>query len=67
MSLKKFMRDLQGQDIQYILSKEVIGKISDGCYQSIIRRIVFDTDTSINWSTVEKIIKEEMPELWERE
>ena len=66
MSLRKFMSDLQRQDIQYVLSKEVIGKISDGCYQSIIRRIIFDTDTSINWYTVEKIIKEEMPELLER-
>lgn len=51
------------QEVKELLSKEVIGKISDGCYQSIIRRIIFDTDTSINWPNVETIIKDEMPEL----
>ena len=57
---------MKDQEVKELLSKEVIGKISNGCYQSIIRRIIFDTDTSINWSNVECIIKDEMPELHER-
>ena len=57
---------MKGQEVKELLSKEVIGKITNGCYQSIIRRIIFDADTSINWSNVERIIKDEMPELHER-
>ena len=53
---------MSNQEIKELLSKEVIGKISNGCYQNIIRRIIFDNDTSINWSNVEDIIKDEMPE-----
>lgn len=56
---------MNNQEIKELLSKEVIGKISNGCYQNIIRRIIFDNDTSINWSNVEDIIKDEMPELKE--
>lgn len=56
---------MNNQEIKELLSKEVIGKISNGCYQNIIRRIIFDNDTSINWSNVEDIINDEMPELKE--
>lgn len=56
---------MNNQEIKELLSKEVIGKIFNGCYQNIIRRIIFDNDTSINWSNVEDIINDEMPELKE--
>lgn len=56
---------MSNQEIKELLSKDVIGKISNGCYQNIIRRIIFDNDTSINWSNVEDIIKDEMPGLKE--
>ena len=46
-----------------LLSEKVLGNISDGCYQNIMRRIIFDSDTSINWSKAEDIIYDEMPEL----
>ena len=46
--------------------QEVIGKIPNGCYQSIIRQIIFDSDTSIDWSNAERIIRDEMPELSEK-
>lgn len=57
---------MKDQEVKELLSEKVIGKISNGCYQSIIRRIIFDADTSIDWSNAERIIKDEMPELYER-
>ena len=57
---------MKDQELKELLSKEVIGKIPNGCYQSIIRRIIFDSDTSIDWSNAERIIRDEMPELSEK-
>ena len=58
---------MDNQETKVLLSKEVLSKVSDECYQSILRRIIFDAETKINWDKANEIIYDEMPELTKRE
>ena len=52
-------------EIQKIISREVIGYISDKTIQSVIRAIVFNPKNKIDWDQALKEVYEYMPELQE--
>lgn len=66
-SKKREIKGMDNQETKVLLSKEVLSKVSDGCYQSILRRIIFDAETKINWDKANEIIYDEMPELTKKE
>jgi hypothetical protein len=51
------------QEIQKLISREVIGYIPDKTIQSVIRAIIFNPKNKINWDQALKSAYEYMPEL----
>jgi len=51
------------QETKTLLSTKVLSQISDKSVQNILRTILFDETTDIDWSYALDIINEEMPEL----
>jgi len=54
---------MEKQEIQMLLSKEVIKQIKDESLQNIIRGIIFNPSNNISWDDALERIYINMPEL----
>jgi len=54
---------MEAQEIQMLLSKEVLKQIKDESLQNIVRGIIFNPSNKISWDDALKRIYVNMPEL----
>jgi hypothetical protein len=56
----------QEQKVKELISTKVLTQITDKSVETIIRRIIFDSENTINWDKAEYNVLSWMPELKEK-
>ena len=56
------MERVKAQNVKNMLSREVLSQI-DGAAGTVLRSIIFDNDTTINWDHAYDYVMKFMPEL----